>query len=756
MRQRSKCAEAGCQEGDALIGINGYSTQGMGHSTAMGLIDSAGNNLTLHVIRGQVDNNAINAAVQELGSALRPLDASGMPQQRGPGGSTAFSGAPQVIPAQGTPQAGENATVTWQDGGVKNPGRRPPGGVAMPGITGAPVPGMASPARANFHRQEQTYRDGNATSRVTTESHTENVGGNMVTKTRRQITTTIGGNDAPAPPPGPPDVRPSMIAPYSNTGVGGAPKPGVWAPGGGGGGGMTVSAPKGIQHNADRSVTMQLMSSGFAARDDGKENVAPQPQPSPPKQQPVSAPKQASAPMFSVRKVSGNQQPSGAWNPGGGSAPTAPKKFAAAPAPAPEPEPEPHHQSIPWSASESGWTPKSQYAQPPPQQDSFLSGAPIWAAKIEVEEDRSLRHPLGTGNIPPHLAKILQPPMDSDDSLPSSPGHFRKKKIYADSSFYADPQKKYPTIEEQIKMARRVALSLTAPQNKRARGHTMFVKQVEKSERWNTDHPDGIPYFETESGEKYYNPNPWKTAGVSWKAPADMDGGYGGYGGYASPSNGAGSYSPVRQASPPRKPKFQPGRAASPNKFQPRAASPNKAAQPYVPPHQSYTPSATKPQPTAPSSAYNPPDMSTSLPTRPLWERLGMDVNPGSEPMSVAQPAYEPPPAAPAPPPAGFIPDAPPPPPVASFPPIQKFTRKKKDDNTMSAEELERVRLFEPKATHNTVSPQVAFSLADDLKNMKGKGGRLFAKRRQKAQEGAFEPESKPNEAVMVKLQLQH
>ena len=29
-------------------------------------------------------------------------------------------------------------------------------------------------------------------------------------------------------------------------------------------------------------------------------------------------------------------------------------------------------------------------------------------------------------------------------------------------------------------MARRVALSLTAPQNKRARGHKMFVKQIEK------------------------------------------------------------------------------------------------------------------------------------------------------------------------------------------------------------------------------------------------------------------------------------
>ena len=40
---------------------------------------------------------------------------------------------------------------------------------------------------------------------------------------------------------------------------------------------------------------------------------------------------------------------------------------------------------------------------------------------------------------------------------------------------------------------------------------------------------------------------------------------------------------------------------------------------------------------------------------------------------------------------------------------------------------------------------------------MKGKGGRLFAKRREKAQQWAVdEPESKPNEAVMVKLQLQH
>ncbi len=62
--------------------------------------------------------------------------------------------------------------------------------------------------------------------------------------------------------------------------------------------------------------------------------------------------------------------------------------------------------------------------------------------------------------------------------------HFFAEKIYADSSFYDDPEAKYPTIEEQIKMARKVAMSLMSPANKKARGHKMFMKRVKKSSRW--------------------------------------------------------------------------------------------------------------------------------------------------------------------------------------------------------------------------------------------------------------------------------
>ena len=51
----------------------------------------------------------------------------------------------------------------------------------------------------------------------------------------------------------------------------------------------------------------------------------------------------------------------------------------------------------------------------------------------------------------------------------------------------------------------------------------------------------------------------------------------------------------------------------------------------------------------------------------------------------------------------------------------------------MSADEFERMRLFEDKTTHDTVAPQLCFSLASDLRQSGSKGGRMFAKRRAKA-----------------------
>ena len=58
------------------------------------------------------------------------------------------------------------------------------------------------------------------------------------------------------------------------------------------------------------------------------------------------------------------------------------------------------------------------------------------------------------------------------------------EKLYTDSAFYDDPEHKYPTVEEQIALARRVAQSVLAPANVNSRGHKMFVKRRERSVDW--------------------------------------------------------------------------------------------------------------------------------------------------------------------------------------------------------------------------------------------------------------------------------
>lgn len=102
------------------------------------------------------------------------------------------------------------------------------------------------------------------------------------------------------------------------------------------------------------------------------------------------------------------------------------------------------------------------------------------------------------------------------------------EKIFADSSFYDEPEHKYPTIEEQIKMARRVAQSLTSPGNVKARGQRMFLHRREKADRWAADVFGPRPAVrraaaaraaaavaaeqsESEFEMPYYNPAPWST-----------------------------------------------------------------------------------------------------------------------------------------------------------------------------------------------------------------------------------------------------
>ena len=184
--------------------------------------------------------------------------------------------------------------------------------------------------------------------------------------------------------------------------------------------------------------------------------------------------------------------------------------------------------------------------------------------------------------------------------------------MFADSAFYDDPQHKYPTVEEQIKLARKVALSVLAPANLNSRGHKMFVKRRERSNKWSHGPADDDEAMTPETGgdpadAKFYQSDPWKSKQEGW-------------------------------------------------------------------------------DPNAPS-----PDVSRPPPL-PITAMVFAPKLPSGEQMD------------------------------------------KERLDALSHEELERVRLLERKSTHTNVAPQVCFNLADDLKNMKGKGGALFAKRQAKSE----------------------
>lgn len=84
------------------------------------------------------------------------------------------------------------------------------------------------------------------------------------------------------------------------------------------------------------------------------------------------------------------------------------------------------------------------------------------------------------------------------------------------------------------------------------------------------------------------------------------------------------------------------------------------------------------------------------------------------------------------------IPPPPPPPPpkqMESFWKSKPIRSVESDMNkALSAGDFENFRLHGQKTKHTNMPPQMAFSLAADMKKMKGKGGRLFAKRRERAE----------------------
>lgn len=68
------------------------------------------------------------------------------------------------------------------------------------------------------------------------------------------------------------------------------------------------------------------------------------------------------------------------------------------------------------------------------------------------------------------------------------------EKLFSDSAFYDDATNRYPTIDEQMSMCKKIAQSLTSFANTRAKGARMFAKRKRKANKWIHVHEFGSEF----------------------------------------------------------------------------------------------------------------------------------------------------------------------------------------------------------------------------------------------------------------------
>uniref|UniRef100_T1IUM2 Uncharacterized protein n=1 Tax=Strigamia maritima TaxID=126957 RepID=T1IUM2_STRMM len=88
------------------------------------------------------------------------------------------------------------------------------------------------------------------------------------------------------------------------------------------------------------------------------------------------------------------------------------------------------------------------------------------------------------------LMKAFKPPPEDEGSL--TPTRKSKKKMFSSSSFYEEPRHIYPTVEEQVKLCKSIADSLSADTNQTSKGATMYIKRMKRAHKWVTEGPDPI------------------------------------------------------------------------------------------------------------------------------------------------------------------------------------------------------------------------------------------------------------------------
>lgn len=125
-----------------------------------------------------------------------------------------------------------------------------------------------------------------------------------------------------------------------------------------------------------------------------------------------------------------------------------------------------------------------RFGFPPDRPASSASDASLPGQGVP-QQDSPLLSPTGLLLLP----KYYEPPGDSSLMDLDSFKHSRKK-TFSSSSFYEEPNCIYPTVEEQVELARKIADSLSADTNRSSRGANMFFKRVKRSHKWIHEAPD--------------------------------------------------------------------------------------------------------------------------------------------------------------------------------------------------------------------------------------------------------------------------
>ncbi|XP_071106269.1 synaptopodin-2-like isoform X1 [Haliotis cracherodii] len=105
---------------------------------------------------------------------------------------------------------------------------------------------------------------------------------------------------------------------------------------------------------------------------------------------------------------------------------------------------------------------------------------PVFAPPVQISLHAGEREDLS--GRPHDLDLVRTMSIESEISSPSS--SLGNKKLFGDSAFYDDPEKNFPTIQDQMKLCKIIAHSLTSAANKKARGAKMFAKRQKRSMKW--------------------------------------------------------------------------------------------------------------------------------------------------------------------------------------------------------------------------------------------------------------------------------